>query len=573
VLFRVGKAKLQDVPHLQPLRRQIMEDALEFNKQFLAAEGDSPEVRYDAAWAYKMVGEIHDDLGRTAEAEAALAEARRLFEALAAGEDQPHYRQGLALTCRSLGEVRERLGRHDQAEADFRRAAALLEALVAEQPASVPQRRNLMAAYFSLSDRLQRAGRWPEVKAVHQSLMAQYEHLARDPGADSEGALLALFGAVFRAGVTGNAPPEEQLAAVDRVVAALEARPRSPREPRSENVLGVCLRGRADLLAQLRRPSEAERDAAASVRLLAALADDFPDTAAYRQELAQSLLGHAAVLEDAGRRGDAEAACRRAVDLQAALVRQAPADQGRRVTLGELQARVGWLLMGVKPNDLARSLRAVWEGRSRPREAIEWFDRALETLGPALRPGAEGESVRGQLRGAYHGRAMAWQVWDDPAEAVKDLDRALELADERTRGPLRVSRWTAGLMVAAQERTTHADRLARLGRHAAAAAAAEPLAAGQLTGDEAYALACVYGLSASAVRRDGSLADPERVKLADGYLVRAVALLRRAQAAGHFKDPARVKHLRDDDDLAALRVPDDWTKLLAELGAPRPDGR
>src|SRR5262249_15328930 len=53
----------------------------------------------------------------------------------------------------------------------------------------------------------------------------------------------------------------------------------------------------------------------------------------------------------------------------------------------------------------------------------------------------------------------------------------------------------------------------------------------------------------------------------EAYAGRALALLRRAQAAGFFGDRANVERLKRDTDLDPLRQREDFQKLVAELEA------
>jgi hypothetical protein len=66
--------------------------------------------------------------------------------------------------------------------------------------------------------------------------------------------------------------------------------------------------------------------------------------------------------------------------------------------------------------------------------------------------------------------------------------------------------------------------------------------------------------SAAAAKDDAALAER--------YAARAVELLRRAAAAGYYRDPARAERLRQDDDLAPLRGRKDYQELLAEVQRP-----
>jgi hypothetical protein len=56
-------------------------------------------------------------------------------------------------------------------------------------------------------------------------------------------------------------------------------------------------------------------------------------------------------------------------------------------------------------------------------------------------------------------------------------------------------------------------------------------------------------------------------KLADQHAARAIALLRRAQGAGHFQEAANGSHLKTDPDLNGLRQRNDFQKFLAEVEA------
>jgi hypothetical protein len=72
--------------------------------------------------------------------------------------------------------------------------------------------------------------------------------------------------------------------------------------------------------------------------------------------------------------------------------------------------------------------------------------------------------------------------------------------------------------------------------------------------------ACVYSLAAAAVP-DGDQRE--------AYAVQALALFRRAQAAGFFKDRAQIERLKEYSDLAPLRQREDFRKFIAELEAAK----
>jgi hypothetical protein len=97
------------------------------------------------------------------------------------------------------------------------------------------------------------------------------------------------------------------------------------------------------------------------------------------------------------------------------------------------------------------------------------------------------------------------------------------------------------------------------------------LGRGGLPGDPLYNLAWICTLSAAAAAKDGALPQAERERLAERHAA-AVGLLHRARAAGFFKDPGAVAHVKKDKELDPLRPRADFQALLAELdGKPKPD--
>jgi hypothetical protein len=66
------------------------------------------------------------------------------------------------------------------------------------------------------------------------------------------------------------------------------------------------------------------------------------------------------------------------------------------------------------------------------------------------------------------------------------------------------------------------------------------------------------------------LSQAEQDKLAEQYACRAVELLRKAQAAGVFKDAGTVEHLKTDTKLQSLRSRQEFQKLLTDLEAKPP---
>jgi hypothetical protein len=70
--------------------------------------------------------------------------------------------------------------------------------------------------------------------------------------------------------------------------------------------------------------------------------------------------------------------------------------------------------------------------------------------------------------------------------------------------------------------------------------------------------AVVFSLASAAAKEAGQR---------EAYAVQALTLFRRAQAAGFFKDRAKIERLKRDSDLKPLRPREDFRKFVAELEA------
>jgi tetratricopeptide (TPR) repeat protein len=333
------------------------------------------------------------------------------------------------------------------------------------------------------------------------------------------------------------------------------------------------------------KPAEAIETFQLAVAVWEKLAARYPRDPDYPESIAHALANLAGPYSKAGKADDMDAALRQAVTWLGKCECKSPeaVEVHTRVAanlggLAQFRARKGALEQAVELCRLEVGLRekvaarpkataadayalgvaygnlAFHLGRLRKHEeALTWAEksvRALEGVPPdeKLNP-----AVSQALLGALQAQAQALGQLKRHAEAVALWDRALERSSERGRAYLRLQRALA---------------VAHTGDHKRAATELEELA-GQpaLAGAVLYDLACGFSLCAAAAREDARLPEPERNKAGEAYAVRAVAVLKRAQAVGFFKDPAQVAHAQEDSDLDALRRREDFKKLMMEVGA------
>jgi hypothetical protein len=167
--------------------------------------------------------------------------------------------------------------------------------------------------------------------------------------------------------------------------------------------------------------------------------------------------------------------------------------------------------------------------------ALEWYDKAIGRLA-----GAKGG---GALLDALNGRAEALTALGNFVDGLAAWDTAIGVAEKEQAPNLRIRR--ARTLVAAGD------------PRRAAAEVRELVAPPTVTADVLDGAARVLALAAAA-KTDAATAD--------GYAADAIALLRRAHAAGQYRQTGSAESLRSEPDFAALRGRSEFDKFLAKLG-------
>jgi hypothetical protein len=89
-----------------------------------------------------------------------------------------------------------------------------------------------------------------------------------------------------------------------------------------------------------------------------------------------------------------------------------------------------------------------------------------------------------------------------------------------------------------------------------------------ITGVDCYNVACLYSLSAVAVRKDDRMAPDLREKSVKAHISNALQWLTAAAKAGFFRDPGNRDHARkSDDDLKILRDLPEFHQIIESGGA------
>jgi serine/threonine protein kinase/Flp pilus assembly protein TadD len=420
MLTDVGASHLFDMPHMEPVRKALLEKALRFYQRFLEQRSTDPAIRLGTAEAWMRVAWIHTQLGDHVRAEEALRASIALLEKLV--EEFPSessYREARARSYRQLGGLFVwQLHQPEEAEATLRPAVGFFETLTAD---------------------------FPDVPYYRSQLIASLDHLWR---------ALSLRGQTQEAEQTVR-----HALTVSRQLTA--AFPKDPNYRKAEAALYFHL----GCTLSKSRPDEAETSFRKGLALVGRPAVGEPDSQYNLGTFCCSQGELALLLRDNGRAREAEEAYGQALTASAELTDAFPYVVG--LWDYQKQLHVNWDRWQEAAEDLVRLVKL------RPGDARYRFEGALTRLATGDQEGFRGacaDTLR-QLAGTADLAAARWGAWACALapDAVADLAPALTLAEQAARGEAQSgsSRLTLGAVLyragrfqEAVRELTEADRLA-----------------------------------------------------------------------------------------------------------------
>jgi serine/threonine protein kinase len=304
LLTRVSEERVANVPQMEPLRRDLLQDALKFYQKFLQRKSDDPVIRRETAQAYRRVAGIHRQLGHYDESTNSYQKALELLEELCRqSPGDPELRCQLVTLHlnASLPLIDE--GKQDKAASHLRRAFQIAEDLAREYPA----RPAYGAQLAWTANQLVRYVPQTRPEEAERILRRSLDLERRAPDPDLRARTYAHLGKVL-AGQRRYAQAEE---------AYRESLALMP-----DNVW--TLRNLTDLLAADGRQGEAEELCRRVVALLSKPAADYPSGPHWRGMLADAHFAHANLLKELKRTAEAEKAYRHVLDLYEKLARDFP---------------------------------------------------------------------------------------------------------------------------------------------------------------------------------------------------------------------------------------------------------
>ena len=349
----VSESTLLNQPGLQPLRRELLMDALNFYQRFVGSGPDDTELREELAATWYRIGRIHVLMGTDQLAWEALEKATFLQkELLDEQETQPRI-QAYADTCNAMGQVLQEQRKLEDADQAYRAAVQLRERLCDAEPDNVDFQRWLANSVMNVG--LVKKDSEQFVEARRQFVAAQDIRLPllnenpddlvlhRDVGRG----YYALAQLALQLALQSEPPDQVRLTEarqhLEKAVTAFQhVRQREAADLNNQLSLSLCLRALADVLSELDQKNEAFQSYRQALSIIEPLAMANPDVVGYQARLAEVYLSRGE-LEHRGLQevGDALVSFQSALEILQDLVKDEAALPEYRRELGVTLRAIG----------------------------------------------------------------------------------------------------------------------------------------------------------------------------------------------------------------------------------------
>jgi serine/threonine protein kinase/tetratricopeptide (TPR) repeat protein len=424
LLMRVGRDKLADVPYAEPIRRELLADAVRFYEKFLERNNDDPELRLEVARARLGLGEIEWRLGEYHRAEEKLRQGLALLhELLAQQPGRPEYLHELAHGWHSLGLVKLAANQLGEAEEVLKTAREFATQHVADAPDSLDALDLLAIACADLGTTYARGGRLqPAAESYREALGRCQQVTAASPENLAHQQTLATVTANLGTLLAQLGHNEEGEKRLREAVVLQEQLVSKEGGPQQRGYLANFYRDLALRQRSGGRLKEAIESFQKGLKLCSQLHSEFPHVPDYAHAYGQTLFFTGQTLMRRG--GDAPAleCLNDSEHLYLQLAKDFPTRREYRQELSWCSFERGWLLA------------ASYDAKVRnPAAAIEPAKRAVE-LAP------EGGKHWAALGMAYYRAGQ----WPDALRALEEASRRPQPANRLDLLFLAMTHWRMG---------------------------------------------------------------------------------------------------------------------------------
>ncbi len=415
-LSKVSESPELKARGLEQLRKELLETAARFYKEFVRQRSDDPAVRAEQGRGLMRLADLTADIESPAEAAKLFGQALAVFDDLGQSHpDEPRY-QAEAATCHNaLGMLWRTLGKPMDAERAMLRGLGLREELVRRQPDSPAAQNDLAASCNMLGLFYRDTGRPTDAEDLFDRARKVREKLVEDHPANLEylAGLAKVYNNLanfYRA--AGRLKPaedafEKSLAIDERLVRA------NPQDTQTQLERTASLNNLANLYRATGRTDLAEETQKRSMEIRKGLVHTHPAVAAFRAELAKSHHNLGNLYRSTGRPGAAEESYREALVLREQLARDHPNVPEYVAALAGLHNSMGILYRDTRRKEQAEA--ECGKALNLRRGLAEAQPRVVE--------------YRQDLAASYNNLGNLYSDTDRPAEAAKAYREALRIRE------------------------------------------------------------------------------------------------------------------------------------------------
>ena len=590
----VGTEELLQEERFRPVLKRLLAHALRQYEAYIEEHAGSQdaETRAEIARSLRGIGKIHEFSGDVEESIRAYEESIGLQnELVQAYPANAEYRHVLSDTHLKLGEMLRAMGQSEAAQASFETGLNLLTELVKQVPQEGDYQRDLALSHSALGVLFLRTGRPEEALESGQESIRIFEQLlkAHPDVIDYRSAMATSLGD-FSIALLENGKRDEAIGVSQR---ALQLRKdlatESPETDKYLFELAISRTNYGNLLAATDNEAALAQYGDA-LELMTSLVEKNPTVTIYRADAARLHNAIGVIYKNQNELERSISKIEAALELQEQLAREHPKVvrysydlAGRMSNLGNTYKRLD------QPEDALGAFEGALDIFNKlvqqhsdqtdlqisqggtllnlgilHRTAFADHDAALDALSQAaeifgrLRMELPNRPIIPfLLRNVHLEQASTYKADENWPEVASQIGEALSLDDGRDQAMIHAD-WTHAVAMTGEYAT--AIRGAETVIERAALASDEP------KWELAFKAARALSVAATALAQDAALDESDQQQQHDALVAKAMEIVRKLAAAGHFDDEGRRQELDTHADFAAVREHEDFARLFATAG-------
>ncbi|MEQ8763471.1 MAG: tetratricopeptide repeat protein [Planctomycetota bacterium] len=414
LLVRLSSSSLSGVPHMERIRREVLEDAIPLFEGFLDSESDQPSVVRQSARAYSRLGSIQELLGDLEKADQAFVRAIEILRTLPEGsEGYAKTLSALANVLNERGSFQARNQLSDEVALEcFEAALELKRGLVEESPDDPKLQLDFANTSLNRASFLMNQGRIEECERMLRESISRIEAIDDLPDEIRVRARVTLangkqnLGATF---LTRQRYPE----AVEHLTEAMALRRELVDEdstPDRQYELAMSCYNLGSTHFRMQKPEEGAAHYAETLEILERLETDFPATFTYPDFRSKVFVEWSRFSAALGQQPRTEELLERAIAIREKLTRRFP-------ERGEVGVRLGEDLFNL-------AISRHFSGQDA--KVTPLYERAIEVLEDLEVDDQDRDTL---LRASYLNLGVVYHNNGQTEKALASYEKGLEIAE------------------------------------------------------------------------------------------------------------------------------------------------